>query len=105
MAHLNSNRYCENAVPEELLGLVNGFLKRRSEEIPVLREALKRGDFKTIGVVGHKLKGNGLGYGFPGLTQIGAKLETAAKDLNGQVSIQLIEDYEEVVKELISQFP
>lgn len=105
MAGREHSRNCENAVPEELLGLVNGFLERRREEIPVLRESLERKDFKTISVIAHKLKGNGLGYGFPGLTQIGAKLEAAANEANGKVSGQLVDEFEEVVKELLSQFP
>lgn len=105
MATRAENPNCENMVPEELLSLVNGFLVRRSEEVPVLRDALRRRDFKTIEVVGHKLKGNGTGYGFPGLTRIGAQLESAARNSNKELSVCLIDDFEKVVQELISQFP
>lgn len=65
-------------VPDELLHLLPGFLQRREREIPELFEMIRREEFDCIGVVGHRLKGHGTGYGFPIITALGAELEAAA---------------------------
>ena len=39
---------------------------------------LANGDFDGIRIVGHSMKGSGGGYGFPFITEIGARLERAA---------------------------
>ncbi len=58
--------------------LVPGYLEKRRAEIAKYREALAAGDFYTLRMLGHKLKGTGAGYGFPVLTEIGGKLEEQA---------------------------
>jgi len=66
-------------VDVDLEDLVPMFLNNRKREIPELQEALSRGDFEAIRVLGHSLKGVGGGYGFDAITDMGAVLETAAK--------------------------
>jgi signal transduction histidine kinase/CheY-like chemotaxis protein/HPt (histidine-containing phosphotransfer) domain-containing protein len=58
--------------------VVPSYLEKRRKEIPQYRNALANQDFDTIRLLGHKLKGTGAGYGFVGLTSIGAALERAA---------------------------
>jgi HPt (histidine-containing phosphotransfer) domain-containing protein len=41
-------------------------------------DALDRGDFGTVESLGHGVKGAGGGWGFEGITDIGAALEKAA---------------------------
>jgi HPt (histidine-containing phosphotransfer) domain-containing protein len=36
-------------------------------------------DYEALRVLGHNLKGTGSSYGFPEITRLGAKLESAAK--------------------------
>ena len=58
---------------------VQRFLERRKRELPSLKGALASGDHEELRHVGHNLKGCGTGFGFPNLTEIGARLEAAAR--------------------------
>ena len=69
-------------VDPDLADLIPGFLDNRRKDIVAMQEALKQGDFETVRLLGHSMKGAGGGYGFDGITDIGAALEEAAKDNN-----------------------
>jgi CheY-like chemotaxis protein/HPt (histidine-containing phosphotransfer) domain-containing protein len=58
--------------------IVPGYLANRRTDAIALRAALDRGDFQSIRMTGHKIKGTGGGYGFPLLTDLGAAIEAAA---------------------------
>ena len=64
----------------EIADLIPGFLENRSKDIKAMSEALTQGDFETIRVLGHSMKGAGGSYGFDPITGIGKSLEQAAKD-------------------------
>ncbi len=61
-----------------LADLIPNFLANRERDILTLRDALNQHNFQTIEILGHRLKGDGGGYGFEGISQIGAVLEAAA---------------------------
>jgi HPt (histidine-containing phosphotransfer) domain-containing protein len=65
-------------VEEDLLDLIPGFLENRSEDIRAMREALERADYVLIRRRAHDMKGAGGGYGFDGVSRIGAGMEQAA---------------------------
>jgi HPt (histidine-containing phosphotransfer) domain-containing protein len=69
-------------VDPDLADLIPGFLDNRRKDIAAMQEALKHGDFETVRVLGHSMKGAGGGYGFDAITDIGAALEEAARDNN-----------------------
>jgi HPt (histidine-containing phosphotransfer) domain-containing protein len=58
--------------------LVPGYLAKRRKDVQAYRDALERGDFDTVRMLGHKMKGTGAGYGFVLLTEIGGAIEQAA---------------------------
>ncbi len=66
-------------VDADLQDLIPGFLERRREDVVKLREAIEASDLETLRVTGHSMKGTGGGYGFDGLSEIGAAIEAAAK--------------------------
>ncbi len=66
-------------VEKDLETLIPGFLERRREDVDKLRQALETQDLETLRIIGHSMKGTGGGYGFDGLSTIGAAIETAAK--------------------------
>ncbi|MBI2970067.1 MAG: Hpt domain-containing protein [Gammaproteobacteria bacterium] len=66
-------------VDADLEDLIPGFLDNRRKDLASLREALSRGDGKSLQSTGHSLKGVGGGYGFGGLSEMGAEIESAAK--------------------------
>lgn len=65
-------------VEDEMEDLVPAYLERRRGDVAACRLALEAGDFDVIRRLGHNMKGTGSGYGFPGLTELGAEIETAA---------------------------
>ena len=58
--------------------IVPGFLANRTKDIQTLRHALANKDFTTIRILGHRMNGDGGGYGFDQITEIGAAMELAA---------------------------
>jgi HPt (histidine-containing phosphotransfer) domain-containing protein len=77
-------------VDPDLEDLIPGFLSNRANDLAALREALTSGNYQSIQSIGHSLKGVGGGYGFTGMSEIGAAIETAAKqqsleDLQGLI--------------------
>jgi HPt (histidine-containing phosphotransfer) domain-containing protein len=69
-------------VDQEIADLIPGFLENRRKDIKAMDEALRQGDFETIRVLGHSMKGAGGSYGFDAVTDIGKSLEDAAKNNN-----------------------
>ena len=54
------------------------FLEHRAREVVTARAALRRGDFEFLLTLGHNLRGNGVSYGFPRLSVLGRRIESAA---------------------------
>lgn len=65
-----------DSIPEEL---VQQYVLRRKSEIGKIKESLLNSDFETVNVIGHRMKGNGVSFGFPELTDLGEQLESAAQ--------------------------
>ncbi len=61
-----------------LEALIPKFLANRQRDIDTLRRALGEGDFALVQTLGHRMKGDGGGYGFDGISEIGSVLESAA---------------------------
>ena len=59
------------------------YVQRRHDDLTACKTALSEKDFPMVENIGHKMKGNGLTFGYPELAEIGKDLETAAvsKDL------------------------
>lgn len=72
-------------VDEDLEDLIPGFLENRNTDLEKLKQAQQENDFETIRSIAHSLKGVGGGYGFVRMSELGAEIETAAK--NQQIDI------------------
>jgi HPt (histidine-containing phosphotransfer) domain-containing protein len=64
-------------VDPDLAEIVPGFLENRRRDVQSLQTALQQDDLKTIRVLGHRMKGDGGGYGFETISAIGEALELA----------------------------
>jgi signal transduction histidine kinase/HPt (histidine-containing phosphotransfer) domain-containing protein len=62
--------------------LLPKFLGHRERDVGTLHEALARLDFDPIATIAHNMRGNGVSYGFPEISQIGFRLEEAARAKN-----------------------
>jgi HPt (histidine-containing phosphotransfer) domain-containing protein len=69
-------------VDAELEELIPGYLEHRHNDIQSISETLERGDYETIRILAHGMKGSGSGYGFDAITDIGQAMERAAMDRN-----------------------
>jgi HPt (histidine-containing phosphotransfer) domain-containing protein len=65
-------------IDPDLAEIIPGFLENRRRDVQFLQSALQQSDFKTIRVLGHRMKGDGGGYGFERISAIGEALEQAA---------------------------
>ncbi len=91
----STNRFTVE-ISRDLEDIVPIFLGNRENDLRTLRDALTRQDFGTIQNLGHRLKGDGGGYGFNRITDIGALLEQAAKQQDGSMiekQIVQLEDF------------
>lgn len=68
----------------DIADLIPGFLENRHKDIKTIGEAVTQGDFETIQILGHSMKGAGGSYGFDAITDIGKSLEQAAKDKDAE---------------------
>jgi len=78
-------------ISRELEGIGPIFLDNRKKDVRTLREALVTQDFKTVQTLGHRMKGDGGGYGFQEISQIGEALEQAATRQDWKVIIEKTE--------------
>lgn len=68
------------------------FLGNTRRSIAVMRQAVADGDFATVASLGHGLHGAGGMFGFPGITDIGARIEHDADARDAVASSQSIGD-------------
>lgn len=66
-------------IDPDLEELIPGFLENRGSDVQKLKTASAIKDFESLRSIGHSLKGVGGGYGFTGITEIGAEIEALAK--------------------------
>jgi HPt (histidine-containing phosphotransfer) domain-containing protein len=65
-------------IDPDLEEIVPGFLANRRRDVQTLETALHQNDLQTIHIIGHRMKGDGGGYGFDAISMMGAALELAA---------------------------
>lgn len=63
----------------DIQDLIPGYLTSRKKNVGDIRTALEQGDYDTVRTLGHNMKGSGGGYGFEGISEIGASMEESAK--------------------------
>lgn len=66
-------------IDPQIAAIVPRFLENRAADVARIREALAGGEFETIRVAGHGMKGAGGAYGFAEISRLGAALEEAAR--------------------------
>ncbi len=77
----NKERIEIHADPE-LMPLIPGYIEHRHEDVIKMNDLLENNLYRDIERCGHSMKGTGAGYGFHGITEIGAFIEIAGKEEN-----------------------
>lgn len=67
-------------IDSDLEELIPGFMENRRQDVENLMAASENRDFESLRSIGHSLKGVGGGYGFMLITELGAAIESAAKE-------------------------
>ena len=66
-------------VDKDLEDLIPTFLSNRRKELDTLRAALAAADFEQLRQLGHRMRGVGNSYGFERVSDIGQRIEDAAR--------------------------
>jgi HPt (histidine-containing phosphotransfer) domain-containing protein len=93
---VDESRRIRVVVDEDIADLIPEYLERRYADVGAIRSAIEDGDFETVRILGHGMKGSGGGYGFDAITLIGAALEQAgihADAVGAEASIDELADY------------
>ena len=76
------NRRADNGITVSidpgLEEIVPGFLENRQRDVQALETALQQNNLAQIRMIGHRMKGDGGGYGFDAISMMGDALEQAA---------------------------
>lgn len=81
MTHANTSDSHETLVvyvDPDLEEIVPGFLDNRRKDVQILTTCIENEQWDTIRLLGHRMKGDGGGYGFDIISAIGHDLEQAA---------------------------
>ena len=65
-------------IDPDLEDIVPAFVANRINDLQTLRTALAKHDLETIRLLSHRMKGDGGGYGFDKISEIGNGMELAA---------------------------
>ncbi|MFC1851999.1 Hpt domain-containing protein [candidate division CSSED10-310 bacterium] len=83
-------------IDRDFESIIDEYLQITLDNTRELRESLAKRDFEKIETIGHNWKGTGEAYGLKRITEVGAKIETLAKN-NSEKGIEglvdIIHDY------------
>lgn len=80
------------SIDPDIRDLIPGFLQNRNHDVQTLKEAVAIGNFDTIRTLGHRMRGDGGGYGFHLISEIGHALENAAREKNSHEIIARVQE-------------
>ncbi|MFB9276022.1 response regulator [Cohnella cellulosilytica] len=63
---------------EDLKELIPGYIDNRYLDLHQISVSLELGDYERIGLIGHRMKGSGSGYGMDAVSRLGQKIAEAA---------------------------
>lgn len=66
-------------IDEDLRDLIPDYIEKRIAELGLIEDKLNANDFVYLKQLAHDWQGTGGGYGIPLITEIGERLNTAAK--------------------------
>ena len=76
--------------------LTSQYLQHRRDDVMLILNALERGDYESIRILGHNIKGTSGAFGFTEVAALGARLEEAAVGKaphEMRVSVEALSDY------------
>lgn len=77
---------------------ITKYIERRFIDLSDCLASLESGDYKKIELLAHQMKGNGTSFGFPQITELGGTLEAAAREQNGVVVKESLQELKLVLE-------
>ena len=77
---ISSEERIEIHADPDLMPLIPGYIEHRHKDVIKMKDLLDNNSYRDIERCGHSMKGSGAGYGFDGITEIGAFIEIAGKE-------------------------
>lgn len=90
----------EVKIPKELQQLVPGFVGRRVQEVYQLEELMKENRLDAVAEIAHRMKGNGVAYGFEVISLLGKMIENSARASDKERTQTLINNLHSVMDEI-----
>lgn len=95
----NRGRTMETSAPvvevdAELADLIPQYISNRWADLAFARQLLVKKDFELLARMAHRIRGNAASYGFAGLGDISAALETAAEQEDADASAEALDQYD-----------
>ena len=87
-------------VDSDLADLMPKFLANRQRELLQIEEAIDRADNDALRIIGHNMKGVGGGYGFGEITELGKRIEAAARSSDQTLLRRQLNEYKEYLSNL-----
>ncbi|MBM4126020.1 MAG: Hpt domain-containing protein [Nitrospira sp.] len=100
MSHPESAERITVHIDRDFETIVPTFLSNRKKDIQTLRQALSSANFSTIEILGHRMKGDGGGYGFDRISEIGNAMEQAAIQHDHTTAEQCVAQLEDFLARL-----
>lgn len=87
-------------VPQYLGDLIPEYLENRQSDVTRINACLESADFETIRHIAHDMRGVGSGYGFPGISDLGQEIGSAARSGDAKTVGQLNARYQDYLNNL-----
>jgi PAS domain S-box-containing protein len=81
------------------------FLAKRRIDLANMHEALIAGDYSAIRTIGHNCRGIGTGYGFPHISELGSRIEVAARNNSQSDLREFLKQFEDYLDHVSSTRP
>jgi HPt (histidine-containing phosphotransfer) domain-containing protein len=89
-------------IPVDLQDLIPDYLYRRKEDVKQLKDLIEKRNYDEIRQLGHRLKGSGASYGFPYLTELGRKIESASVGEDSEELKVILKNFTEEIEEALT---
>jgi len=78
-------------VDPQIADLLPDYIENRHRDVAALRAALPAGDFAALERIGHDMRGSGANYGLARISELGAEIEVAAKNGDGECLARVVD--------------
>jgi HPt (histidine-containing phosphotransfer) domain-containing protein len=82
-------------VSSDLEPLIPKYLHNRRLDIEKAAKHLADNEMEPLRIIGHTMKGSGASYGFSFISEIGARIEIAAKESNSRSIQEALKEFEQ----------